>query len=83
MQFQLALNPDSTFQVQTNAGFYNVPLSGGTFAYEPSSGRLQMSGINNAGGLFSEPMQIYERHDDPSPHFHVMYANIRWDLFPE
>jgi hypothetical protein len=41
---------------------------------------LQMSGINIQGGLFSEPMQVYERHDD---HFHVMYANIRWDLFPE
>lgn len=83
MQFQLALNPNATFQVQTNAGFYNVPLSGGTFMYDASSGTLQMSGINNAGGLFSEPMQVYERHDDPSPHFHVMYAGIRWDLFPE
>ena len=83
MQFQLALNPNATFQVQTSAGFYNVPLSGGTFAYDPSSGTLQMSGMNNAGGLFSEPMQVYERHDDPSPHFHVMYAGVRWDLFPE
>jgi hypothetical protein len=83
MQFELALNPNATFQVQTNAGFYNVPLSAGTFAYDPASGTLQMSGMNNAGGLFSEPMQIYERHDDPSPHFHVMYSNIRWDLFPE
>ncbi|HEV8393031.1 MAG TPA: toll/interleukin-1 receptor domain-containing protein [Vicinamibacterales bacterium] len=80
MQFQLALNPNSTFQVQANAGFYNVPLSGGTFAYDASSGTLQMSGMNNVGGLFSEPMQVYERHDD---HFHVMYAGIRWDLFPE
>jgi hypothetical protein len=69
--------------VQTNAGIYNVPLSAGTFAYDPSSGTLQMSGMNNAGGLFSEPMQIYERHDDPRPHFHIMYSNIRWDLFPE
>jgi len=25
-------------------------------------------------------MQVYERHDD---HFHIMYAGIRWDLFPE
>jgi tetratricopeptide (TPR) repeat protein len=80
MQFQLALNPDSTFQVQANAGFYNMPLSGGSFAYNSSTGVLQMSGINIQGGLFSEPMQVYERHDD---HFHVMYANIRWDLFPE
>jgi hypothetical protein len=80
MQFQLALNPNSTFQVQANAGFYSVPLSGGSFNYDASTGVLLMSGVNNVGGLFSEPMQVYERHDD---HFHVMYANIRWDLFPE
>ena len=49
-------------------------------AYNPSTGVLLISGMNNIGGLFSEPMQIYERHDD---HFHMMYANIRWDLFPE
>ena len=81
MQFQLALNPNSTFQLQANAGVLGtVPLSGGSFAYNPSTGVLLISGMNNVGGLFSEPMQIYERHDD---HFHMMYANIRWDLFPE
>jgi tetratricopeptide (TPR) repeat protein len=81
MQFQLALNPNSTFQLQANAGVLgDVPLSGGSFAYNPSTGVLLISGMNNIGGLFSEPMQIYERHDD---HFHMMYANIRWDLFPE
>ena len=81
MQFQLALNPNSTFQLQANAGILgNVPLSGGSFAYNPSTGVLLISGMNNIGGLFSEPMQIYEQHDD---HFHMMYANIRWDLFPE
>jgi tetratricopeptide (TPR) repeat protein len=81
MQFQLALNPNSTFQLQANAGVLgDVPLSGGSFAYNPSTGVLLISGMNNVGGLFSEPMQIYERHDD---HFHMMYANIRWDLFPD
>ncbi|HZI80375.1 MAG TPA: toll/interleukin-1 receptor domain-containing protein [Vicinamibacterales bacterium] len=80
MQFQLALNANSTFQVQANAGVYSVPLSAGTFAFDASSGTLVMSGVNNVGGLFSEPMQVYERHED---HFHVMYAGIRWDLFPE
>ena len=80
MQFQLALNPNATFQVQANAGFYSVPLSGGSFAYDASSGVLLLSGMNNAGGLFSEPMQVYERHEQ---HFHAMYAGIRWDLFPE
>ena len=80
MQFQLALNPNATFQVQANTGFYSVPLSAGTFAFDPSSNTLVMSGINNVGGMFSEPMQVYERHEE---HFHVMYAGIRWDLFPE
>jgi hypothetical protein len=83
MQFQLALNPNATFQVQANAGFYSLPLSAGSFAYDASSGVLLMSGMNNAGGLFSEPMQVYERHDEPSRHYHVLYANVRWDLFPE
>lgn len=83
VQFQLALNPNATFQVQASNGVYNLPLSAGSFAYDASSGVLLMSGMNNAGGLFSEPMQVYERHDDPTLHFHVLYANIRWDLFPE
>ena len=78
--FGLALNPDSTFQVQATAGIYNVPLSGGSFTYTPSSGVLQLSGMNNLGGVFSEPMQIYEAHEE---HFHAMYAGVRWDLFPE
>ena len=78
--FGLALNPDSTFQVQATAGIYNVPLSGGSFSYNPSSGVLQLAGMNNLGGVFSEPMQIYEAHEE---HFHAMYAGVRWDLFPE
>jgi hypothetical protein len=80
MHFELALNANATFRVQTNAGFYSIPLSGGSFAYDAATGVLLMSGINNTGGLFNEPMQVYERHDD---HFHVMYAGVRWDLFPE
>ena len=83
MQFQLALNSNATFQVQAGNGYYNMPLSAGSFAYDAPSGVLLMSGMNNAGGLFSEPMQVYERHDDPSRHFHVLYAGIRWDLFPD
>src|SRR4029453_11399593 len=70
-QFQVALNPNSTFQVQASNGYYNLPLSAGSFAYDASSGVLMMSGMNNAGGLFSEPRQVYERHDDPSLHLHA------------
>lgn len=79
MTFDLLLNPDSTFQVGANAGGYSVPLSGGAFRFDAQSGMLLFSGMNNVGGMFTETMQIYERHDD---HFHVVYAGIRWDLFP-
>jgi hypothetical protein len=78
--FTLALNPDSTFQVQAGAGIYNLPLSGGSFVYNPSTGVMLLSGINIQGGLFSEPMQIYESHEE---HFHAMYAGVRWDLHPD
>ena len=81
MQFSLTLDPgDGTFQVQAGNGFYSVPLSGGSFVYDPGTGVLLMSGMNNVGSLFSEPMQIVERHDD---HFHVAYSGVRWDLIPE
>jgi len=80
MAFDLALNPDSTFHVQAGNGIYNLPLSGGSFAYNPASGVLQLSGINIQGGLFSEPLQVYEAHEG---HFHAVYAGLRWDLFPE
>jgi hypothetical protein len=78
--FGLALNADSTFQVQAAAGFYSIPLSGGSYLYNPSTGILQLSGMNLQGGIFSEPMQVYEAHED---HFHAMYAGVRWDLFRE
>jgi hypothetical protein len=80
MVFGLALNPDSTFQVQAGNGFYTFPLSGGSYVYNPASGVLQLSGMNIQGGLFNEPMQVYESHEG---HFHAMYAGLRWDLFPE
>ena len=69
-----------SIQVQAGNGFYSVPLSGGSFVYDPGTGVLLMSGMNNVGSLFSEPMQIVERHDD---HFHVAYSGVRWDLIPE
>jgi hypothetical protein len=80
MQFSLMLDPGGTFQAQAGNGFYTVPLSGGSFMYDSGTGVLLMSGMNNVGSLFSEPMQILERHDD---HFHVVYSGVRWDLIPE
>jgi hypothetical protein len=80
MAFSLALNPNSTFQVQAGAGFYQIPLSGGGFAYDASSGVLMLTGVDINGGGFREAMQVYERHEQ---HFHAMYAGIRWDVFPE
>jgi hypothetical protein len=80
LAFMLALNPNSTFNVQAGAGIYSFPLSGGGFAYDAASGTLQLTGLDINGGGFSEPMQVYERHEQ---HFHAMYAGVRWDLFPE
>jgi hypothetical protein len=80
MQFSLMLDPGGTFQVQAGNGFYSVPRSGGSFVYNSGSGVLLMSGMNNVGSLFSEPMQIVERHDD---HFPGVYSGVRWDLIPE
>jgi len=80
MTFGLVLNPNATFQVQANAGGYSVPLSGGSFVYDPSTGMMQLSGVNNMRNFFTEQLQVYERHEG---HFHVIYSGVRWDLFPE
>ena len=80
MTFGLVLNPNATFQVQANAGGFSVPLSGGSFSYDPSTGVMQLAGMNNMRNFFTEQLQVYERHEG---HFHVIYSGVRWDLFPE
>jgi hypothetical protein len=59
------------------AGLMSFPLSGGRFEYDDATGVLQIAGLNNLGGLFSESLRVFEREDD---HFHVNYANIVWEL---
>jgi hypothetical protein len=80
MTFGLVLNPNATFQVQANAGGFSVPLSGGSFGYDPSTGIMLLSGMNNMRNYFTEQLQVYERHDG---HFHVNYSGAQWDLYPE
>ena len=53
----------------------------GSFAYNPSSGVLLIVGDQQPG----RPLQRADAglRARTSEHFHVMYAGLRWDLFPE
>jgi hypothetical protein len=73
----LNLQNDGSFQVSVPSGAMDFPLSGGTYQYEPSTGMLQIAGINNLGGMFRELLHVFEREDD---HFHVNYSNAVWEL---
>jgi hypothetical protein len=73
----LNLQGDGTFQVSVPAGAMSFPLSGGNYQYDPSSGMLQIMGINNLGGMFREIIHVFEREDD---HFHANYSNAVWEL---
>jgi hypothetical protein len=73
----LDLQPGGSFQVSVPAGVMSFPLSGGSYQYDPSSGMLQIMGVNNLGGMFREIIHVFEREDD---HFHANYSNAVWEL---
>jgi hypothetical protein len=75
----LDLQPDGSFQVTMPAGVMSFPLSGGSYQYDTSSGMLQITGVNNLGGMFRELIHVFEREDD---HFHANYSNAVWELTP-
>jgi tetratricopeptide (TPR) repeat protein len=75
----LLLQDDGSFAVSMPAGVLDVPLSGGRFAYNDSTGMLQISGINNMGEVFNELIHVFEREDD---HFHARYLGAVWELRP-
>jgi hypothetical protein len=54
-------------------------LSGGRFAYDDSTGMLQIMGVNNLNAVFNEVLHVFEREDD---HFHVRYLGAIWELQP-
>jgi hypothetical protein len=80
MSIVLDLEDDGSFQVSMPAGILDLPLSGGQFAYDDSTGMLQITGMNNMNAFFSEVIHVFEREDD---HFHATYLNTIWELVSE
>jgi hypothetical protein len=73
----LGLGNDGSFAVSLPAAALNVPLSGGRDAYDDAPGMLQVTGVDNAGSVFSEVIHVFEREGD---HFHANYQGIIWEL---
>lgn len=77
MSIALDLENDGSFAVSMPAGVLNLPLSGGRYEYDDSTGMLDIMGVNNLGALFRETIQVFEREDD---HFHARYLGTVWEL---
>ena len=77
MSIALALENDGSFAVSMPAGVLNLPLSGGRYAYDDSTGTLEIMGVNNLGAMFRETIHVFEREDD---HFHANYLGAIWEL---
>jgi hypothetical protein len=73
----LDLDNDGSFAVSMPAGVLDLPLSGGRYTYDDSTGMLQIMGVNNVDAFFSEVIQVFEREDD---HFHARYQGAVWEL---
>ena len=80
MSIVLDLEDDGSFQASMPAGVFDLPLSGGRYAYDDSTGLLQITGMNNVNALFSEVIHVTEREDD---HFHATYLGTIWELESE
>ena len=77
MSIALDLETDGSFAVSMPAGVLNLPLSGGRYAYDDSTGILEIMGVNNVGAMFRETIHVFEREDD---HFHANYLGTVWEL---
>jgi TIR domain len=77
MAIALDLENDGSFAVSMPAGVLNLPLSGGRYAYDDSTGMLEIMGVNNLGAVFRETIHVFEREDD---HFHANYLGTVWEL---
>jgi hypothetical protein len=77
MCIALDLESDGSFAVSMPAGVLNLPLSGGRYAYDDSTGMLEIMGVNNLGAMFRETIHVFEREDD---HFHANYLGTVWEL---
>ena len=77
MSIALDLESDGSFAVSMPAGVLNLPLSGGRYDYDDSTGILEIMGVNNLGAMFRETIHVFEREDD---HFHANYLGTVWEL---
>jgi len=77
MSIALDLENDGSFAVSMPAGVLNLPLSGGRYDYDDSTGILEIMGVNNLGAMFRETIHVFEREDD---HFHANYLGTVWEL---
>ena len=77
MSIALDLETDGSFAVSMPAGVLNLPLSGGRYAYDDSTGLLEIMGVNNLGAMFRETIHVFEREND---HFHANYLGAVWEL---
>jgi hypothetical protein len=77
MSIALDLENDGSFAVSMPAGVLNLPLSGGRYEYDDSTGILEIMGVNNLGAMFRETIHVFEREDD---HFHANYLGTVWEL---
>jgi hypothetical protein len=73
----LALDSDGSFEVSMPAGVLDLPLSGGNYSYNDSTGTIEIMGVNNLGAMFRETIHVFEREDD---HFHANYLGTVWEL---
>jgi hypothetical protein len=77
MSIALDLENDGSFAVSMPAGVLNLPLSGGRYDYDDSTGLLEIMGVNNLGAMFRETIHVFEREND---HFHANYLGTVWEL---
>ena len=78
--FDLVFNADFTFRVEPLAGIVNMPAGSGSFAYNPASGVVALSGRDTLGAGINFEIEVFESAGD---HFHALAGGARWDVIPQ
>jgi hypothetical protein len=78
--FNLMFNADFTFRVEPVAGLVDIPAGSGTFAYNPASGVVALSGRDTLGAGINFEIEVFESAGD---HFHAIVGGARWDVVPQ
>ena len=75
--FDLMFNADFTFRVEPLAG--NMAAGSGSFAFNPASGVVALSGRDTLGAGINFEIEVFEFAVD---HFHALAGGARWDVIP-